>query len=570
MKPSTIATLLLPALLAACGTGIQVHRLSEFRGKSEAPKGVPWNLPMTQYKLTITRQLEGCSMSKDGDTLVGKLKGSVLVAAAPLKSLDPDQQYVLSSTGWWATADITSQLGADGTSVGLSAHSEDQTAAVAGSLISAAAQVAIGGATFGASKAIPLPAPGPLEAMTKPAVPPAASYRCQEKQRTALGEIDAQKKQVDKENQEVSAATDAVAKLTARLQGGSASGADSRALARAVDKLTLNQEALTRDQAALAKTVSVLQVVQQLTWPAKSDVVKDDIAATLPPSVKEKWGEWQDAGAATTRVDADDFDLGLALYVADSTGTWSVPQEKTPTVDITVGVPIRVARIGRLLACSGAKHACPRTLDTDTMLADNIALPAGSDLPVLQLGQIYLIPTTGGTFRSEGTAITLDTNGNPTSIEIYEKASVAAAAASTTATGLGQIVAIPGQVAQAQLAATQAQVNQLTANTQLIQATDNAALAPVTAAAQAKTTLATAQVNLVTAQANAIAAGPQGQLAILNAQANLAAAQANVADQPLVNSLGAQTALVTARANLLKAQLAVMQGKAALVAGPTP
>jgi hypothetical protein len=56
---------------AGCGSGIDVTRVSS---SDKSLTGVPWNLAMTQYKLTVTREISACDRV---------LKGSVLVAMHP-------------------------------------------------------------------------------------------------------------------------------------------------------------------------------------------------------------------------------------------------------------------------------------------------------------------------------------------------------------------------------------------------------------------------------------------------------------------------------------------------------
>ena len=122
MKSSTASMLLMVLACAGCASSIKVQQLDA----NTVPTGVPWNLAMTQYTVTITRQVKSCQ---------GSLNGTVSVSAVAGKRLDEDQQYVLLSSGVWATADITSSLASDGISTGLNAHSEDQTAAIIGNTV---------------------------------------------------------------------------------------------------------------------------------------------------------------------------------------------------------------------------------------------------------------------------------------------------------------------------------------------------------------------------------------------------------------------------------------------------
>jgi hypothetical protein len=155
------------------------------------------------------------------------------------------------------------------------------------------------------------------------------------------------------------------------------------------------------------------------------------------------------------------------------------------------------------------------------------------DQLVLQMGQQYVVPLTGGYFKSETAVIALDSNGLPTSIQVVEKAAAGAVlsgAAKDTAT---QLAALPGQIRAAQLAQTKDQTSQLTAQAALDLAQANAGVSGQTGQLAAQTALINAQIALANAQTNAgiplQTAGVAAQTALLNAQAaqiNAAAALA--------------------------------------------
>src|SRR5450432_2647461 len=98
---------------ASCATGISITPVKD---GSAALKGVPWNLPMTQFTITITRHVTKCG---------AKIGGSVEFLASSGIVIDPDQRFVLASNGWFSTSEITSTLAASGISTGLNAESTD-------------------------------------------------------------------------------------------------------------------------------------------------------------------------------------------------------------------------------------------------------------------------------------------------------------------------------------------------------------------------------------------------------------------------------------------------------------
>lgn len=551
-----ILFLSLGAALCGCASSIKVTKLDP---NAAPPKGVPWNLPMTQYTLTITRQVQNCKE--------GTIDVKVSVAVAQGKALDPTMQYVLSSDGFWATSDITAGVGADGVSTSLNAQSTDQTAAVITGLVTTAAQI------------------GQIAAMGFAPGQPKPYFDCTPDVYAALRKLDPKHHGgapkdlpfsdiVDADNQAVTDATSRVTQLVTAIQ---TSPSQKQALRMAADDLNKKTAQLTAHQAELTATLKVVQDVQTVVWPLRGDEFKSPHPFQMDEDAAKKWVNWfvktptgsSQVSADNQTPDVSNSNVWAALYRPDGDGGWTVP---TPSkIDINVGVPVRVAGLGRLMVCTSTP--CSDNLKRGKKLEKNESLPVKPDARVLQVGQMYIVPMTGGTFKSEMAAISLDTNGNPTSIEIAEKTAVAAAAVSQAASTTTQIAAIPTQVAAARLARTQAEAAQINAEISLTQAKANATTAAATAADSAQTAFANAQANLATAQANALSAGPVGQLALVNAQNNLAVAQAQASPQARdelseIAATNQQTTLLTAQANNLNAQVALAKTKAALATGP--
>ncbi len=551
---NVILVLALGATVLGCASSIKVTKLET---AGDPPKGVPWNLPMTQYTLTITRQVTSCHETMNVD---------VSVAASQGKAIDPTMQYVLSSKGFWATSDITAGLGADGVSTSLNAQSVDQTGAVITGLVTTAAQIAALGAARVSDKPY---------FWCKPTVDAAIA-----KLKPTSPGVPSLKDVVDDDNKAVTDATTRVTQLVTEVQSDPSK---KHALSLADEDLMAKIAKLTKNEADLTATLKVVQDVRTVVWPTKGNDFKSDHAFKMDEAAAQKWIDWfVDKPRVKTKLTTnpppkldglEQFDVSVALYRPGGPhGVWTATPLTVP--DIKIGVPVRVAGLARLMICTKGK-ACPETIKPEGPLDDYESLPIKPDARVLQAGQTYVVPVTGGTFKSEMGAISLDSNGNPTSIEIAEKTAVAAAVAGQAGSTATQIAAIPGQVAAARLARTQAETAQTNAEISLAQANASATTAAATAADTAQTAFATAQANLATAQANALSAGPAGQLALINAQNNLALAQAQAAanagapnEQDKIALANMQTTLLTAQANGLNAQVAIAKANAVLAAAP--
>ena len=531
--------------LGGCGGAINVQHVT----RTDMPlTGVPWNLGMTQYKIAITRQITDCTNGP---------KASVTVATTAAKTLDDQQRYLLDASGVWATSDITSFLAADGTSTGLNAQSQDATTTVITNIAAlvgqVAAAVAVGGKEAPTGK-------GPVPICSKQVTDALAVLN--PPHRPALKDL------VDADTAAVNAAT---AQLTALTTQVANDPSYKHALAAAIGAQAKAQKKLTDDQAQLNKQLKKVSDVQNVVWPPQADQFSTMKPYALPQSVLAKWVTFKAPIGTVLTGDEHliDFDVYLALYTGAPDQTWHKPKS-SPAGDVSVGVPVRLPRIGRLLACTA--QACKPDLAADWVASDQQQLALSPDQPVLQLGQMYNVRVTGGMFKSENAVIALDTNGIPTSIEVAEKAAAAAVAAGAATSAATQIAGIPAQVAAARLSVAQSEASLATARNTLAAAQAASQTAGPTAAATAQAGLLNAQASLATAQANAQVAGPIGiaaaQTALINAQNALNAAQANEAATPQNNVLAAQTSSINAQATLINAQVALAKAQAMLTAVP--
>jgi len=168
------------------------------------------------------------------------------------------------------------------------------------------------------------------------------------------------------------------------------------------------------------------------------------------------------------------------------------------------GLPIRVAQMGLLVTCAGP--SCNTTSKPDDLLVENTVKVF--EQPVLQMGDVSFVRMRGGSFKSESAVVKLDDNGNPTSIQVMEKAAAAAGATASVQDALTQLSGIRSTLEANKLAQTNAKTAQYEANTKL-------ATAKATAQLSAQTGQATATAALI--NANAAEQKAQNDLDALNA-----------------------------------------------------
>jgi hypothetical protein len=513
--------------LSGCATGIKVKHLP---AETFQAKGAPWNLGMTQFKITITRHIVGCGAA---------MRGKVEVLPSATLVLDEQQRYVLSSSGWWSTSDITSNLASTGIGTGLNAQSTDTTATVISNVVGTIVSAAIGLA--GAAKAPP--PPGLQLCTTDTANAVAELY--------PGGGAPSLKARIDKGVADLASATAKVSLLTAQAKADASLKKD---LVRALAEQAKAQAQLAAEQEKFTKLLGLTTDVQVVSWPRRADEFRKDEPYRLPRDVLDRW-----TTKRPTPVDTTPFDVYLALYRRTDAG-WG-PPTKPAAMDDCSGVPVRLPQTGRLLICT--TQTCPETLKADATLQKT---ETASDVTVLQLGALYIVPAKGGPFRSETAAVTIDGNGQPTVIQSAEKVSGASALATSTKDVSTQLAGLPAQVRAAQLAKTQAEVAQLNANAALAAAEANAAVQGQTSSLAAQTALVNAQTALATAKMNAglplETAGVNAQTALLNAQAALANAQTNAQNIDQTSALAAQTTLTNAQTAQINAAAALAKAQA--------
>lgn len=540
-------------LLTGCGAGINVTRVNSSTG---AQTGVPWTLSLTQFTIVVSREITECDNILDG---------KVSVQFSPGRAPDPDQRFLLDSSGLFSTSDITSGIAADGSSTGLNASSQGAAGQILTSTVTTAAQIIVGVVAHGAG--VPEKATGAPKGVNGEKQ---VGFKCRDAVTKAFATLrpdlkDKKKlslqKLVTNETQTLAQATDKVTLLTAQADKDPSY---KKALAAALKEQDKAQNNLTKDQTALAAARKVVTETQTLIWPSTGNDFRADSCNYLLPSTLSKWiapVDPKDNDAPVAKSDM--FNLSLAIYAPRQDGSWQVAST-SQTADPKIGVPVRTAAPGRILACSG-KEVCPPSLLSTWIVADN---QSSKDLPMLQLGQMYNVRVAGGAFKSEGAIIQLDADGAASSIEVTEKTAAAAVAASSATAAATSIAAIPNSIAALKTAQAQAESAQITAETANITYQANLPTALETARAQAQTAADNARTNLATAQANARDAGPAAAMAaqsnLLTVQNNLAVLEAGKPNVEKEDALSAQAALDNAQAAQINAKVSLIKAQSEL------
>lgn len=556
---------------AGCGSEITVTHV-DADTSSEPMTGVPWTLPMTQYSVVITREVTSCD---------GGLSGKVTVSLTSGKAPDPDQHYLLDSSGIWATSDIATNLASDGSNSSLNASSQG----AGGIIITSVAQFAAG-AVEAVGAAVPVGGPPIVDGGANPPPPPPspASTQCGPAVKAAIEKLHPPKpksslqQQVTDDQKALTAATATVTLLTAQASREKKYLAELDAALREQEKA---QKTMDSDQASFTANRKKVSYSETVSWPPSGGIFESKMPSKLSGCVFQQWTSSKDGSECTSEqlpedTKSDSFNVWFALYCKNTDGSWSKPgpgaQPKscgavfaTPVVaNGHVGVPVRIPKMGRLLVCT--KTACPPELPVGWMPPKGQT--ASADAPVLQLGQMYNVRAAGGAFKNEAAAIVLDASGSPQSIEVSEKTAAAAAAVGAAASAAQAAAAVPGAVASAHLTEAQALSAQITAQTAQTNFNATSSTAYETDQIQAATGLQSAKNLLATAKANAVAAGPSAALAaqvgLLNQQNQLAALEAGAKNVSTEDALSAETTLYNDQTAEVNAEVSATAARALL------
>lgn len=318
------------------------------------------------------------------------------------------------------------------------------------------------------------------------------------------------------------------------------------------------------------KAIAATTDVDTVRWPQSSTSAQTDVPYTPTEALRDKW--------SSPALNTNDFMNKFSVWLAISDNTNSdvfVKPSLQPDINLKVGVPVRMARAGKLLACTGQKCDAPQTraegiatldrqlaampADADANERDRVEkaikklrdqpalLAKGYEFNILQLGQFYIVPVTGGTLRSQQAVIKMDANGLPESIRVVEKVAAAAELSGAALDMSVGLAGLPAKLRAAQLEKTTSRLNQSKAEAALA----SAGLVNETTAVQAQLARANAQNDLATALART---DNQAETASLMSQAQLWNAKADLGAAQLRNGDTAATAGLAAHTNFLNAQ----------------
>jgi hypothetical protein len=506
MTSIQVATHVLIVVLMS--TGCVNLQVAPVTAASNVPlKGVTYNLPFTQFELTVSRTLKECSSTSGKLDLSYETTVTVVsVASQP----DSSQEYQLdlqSLSSFWKTSDLKITFYPGGMLQLVNASASDQTAQIIQNVASGLGTIAVKIATSGLGAAqgtTPECKPDVLDALAKHKPTPGQS----------LSPID----------EALQATTDQLAKDTAVLKSWAAvsvamgtrlDSATQKHIADAVTQVNIDTAQQVVAQKAVTSYQKLLTVTQTFRWPVTGAL---DMLSGHPPAANSLYQQVTLPGgtAAFTKwvanfSPADNYFIS-GLRLERLPGADILP----PTSDITgsSGIRYRVPGRGRLIICQSK----PAT-NTNIYEALDPHIPACSDpvglpktLPpttaavwegmVPQLGRIQYLPYKNGPFQNNTLSATFNQDGTLASAEY----SVPTSAGVTASGALNSVATTAGQTAKSIVTAPTtkltAELTQVQTQNNLLSAQGTATTAEQTALASANTTL----LNALVAQANARAA----------------------------------------------------------------
>ncbi|TAJ43156.1 MAG: hypothetical protein EPO54_08355 [Brevundimonas sp.] len=473
MKSRLTASALAMLVCGGCGgAGIDVMR---YDGSISAMNGVPWNLGMTSFKVTITRRVTGC-----GDNLTGTVEAAV--EPNELR-VDPTQMFTLQSDGWWNKSSIKGSYGANGVSTGLNATSEGQAGVILSNVVGTIATLAPMAVAFA----------GDAEACRKEVVDALAVIA--DKPPAEDGTPTPSLKDVVKtQTRELAELTATVNRLSAQATalGPAATTEDRTAFRDAIKAMTDKTAELAANQQALDDALKAVTLVSEEVWPRSGD----EFASTTPFRLDQKVFEDKWANVQRPELSVTNFDVYLDLRLKDA----GAPGGGVQTViDTARGIPVRFAQTGVVRVCATLACNAPGTKVVKSFEA-----------PVLQLGRVVMVPVSGGGWRSTTAGVALDAGGNPTTIEMGNTVSVGESVTGFAARTATTLAALPGAISGAELARTQARTAQRNADTALLTAMAQGVTGPELTQLQAETALTNARTAQLAAQAALVTAQNAG------------------------------------------------------------
>ena len=485
---NAIAVPVIVSVLCGCAGHITVEKATG----SGWQEGVPWNLPMTQFKVVITRELKKCGDEPEAE---------VSATATPQQAVDVTQRYVLDNPGWFSSGKIESELTARGISSGLSSEVTDDT----GPFITEATKV-LGTIFLTRTR---LGSPG----FTKPNEQnkhPRKNGLCKPDVEDAVSALYPPKGTEGLQDQ-LDVATSVLAMTTAKTNRlsmlGGKSAAQKLALSNAMEEMETAVQVVDQLSRALVAAKKLSTQTTTIVWPPTGEVNMTCEEWEAPGKLGQRW--FNDAGT-WTKV-APTLAVRAEILRADAaSGRWKRMPANTPacpahpdTVASTdtdtqaptskrpSGLPVRLAGDGMLLLFKANTQPAVASWSLGQTPTGEPVVYA-LETPILQAGTIYFVPMQGRAFHSESATVKLDDAGNPTSIHVGQTGAGATQAAKAANDILGVVAGLGAARDANALADIKAKTDRYNANIALANAKAAAALSDAKATADAKASLANA------------------------------------------------------------------------------
>jgi hypothetical protein len=465
------------AFFAGCATELRTVRVTE--PEQIPPAGAPYNLTFTQYEITITRRLSGCS---------GDLTATVEATAINKEVRDPSREYVIDFAAlrsFFKTSNIAVEYHPNGALKSVNASAEDKSATVASSVIKSFATIA----GMRSTEAAPMTEIVPS--------------KCSDAALAALANIPKQEGEVAEKTKDLERVTADLERLTAiGAAMGKAWGTKERnELASQINLLYKARLDLSTATEALKKSLGVITVTTKVLWPTTGETrdAQAPIVGGLSRKDIEGWG-------IPSEPNMEAITLGTAVWprlrAITPIGGRPPCMGNMCKDDEVSGLKYRMQVPGELLLCT--KKSCEGT--------STIAAATG---PVSQLGPVLALPLKNYPFMKQSIEATFDEAGQPTKLGYKDEA----AAAEGIAGVFGTLVDEVAKVREARKPKTE--LEKLKEETELLKAKQELAAAkkaldPPKFGTQAEAVAA------FTADTSVL----QAELAKLQAEAALAAAQA--------------------------------------------
>lgn len=437
------ATLAAMVFLSAC-TSLSTSADVSTSASDVAVAGIPYELPMIQYELKVTRTLTQCV---DPDTKAEHVKFLMTAEATP--HFVSGETYVMDYRKLASWTKVTS-LGVEyheGTSLlkSLNAAADDRT----GEIIAGALKTAVGVASLAGGIPLPAAAADPSGGKRNPA----SMLVCAPNTPALLTALETATAELKQKTANLEGATSKVNELAERV--AALSDADKTELRKRVDAQREALQTQTKAQTKLDKAKDALSAVSTVRWPREfsgtddaispSDVDLRKLAALVAtkgwangPNGADNPCEAEVTKCLETKLSiyAKLDRLGMAASETADEGTRAAGTKSPEIVSAgkapQPGVFLRPPVQGRLLVCGSVEaldcsDAGPRLL----LRSDEARIP--------QLGTLRFLPFSNQAFQNNALSLTVAKSGDIQKVEYKDTESIAENIATTTSAAVAEL-----------------------------------------------------------------------------------------------------------------------------------